>query len=308
MKTAIKLFVAIFFILGVIKTLEAQETRTIGGKVRYSDNNQLVTSGTVKLFNSSGICVGVTPIQPSGDWIIVAVRLAEVDVIGIADDEWEDFVPTGYPDKTDPAMFSHILVNDNLSNIDIYVQRTAQHRPGITTNISGNVTSNNKPVENAVVYAKQGNEFVGFGISDKNGNYSINNLPVGEYILVAHKIASESSQINVSLTENQRGGYNFELKSKSNGNTNPFEYALAQNYPNPFNPNTVISYSVAAEGNVTLQVFNAAGQLVNELVNAEHQAGIYNVEFNAALLSSGVYFYRLESNGFTATNKMILVK
>jgi len=49
-------------------------------------------------------------------------------------------------------------------------------------------------------------------------------------------------------------------------------------------------------------------QLVNELVNAQHQAGVYNVEFNAASLSSGVYFYRLESNGFTATNKMILVK
>ena len=47
---------------------------------------------------------------------------------------------------------------------------------------------------------------------------------------------------------------------------------------------------------------------MSELVNAYHTAGIYNAEFNASSLSSGVYFYRLDANGFTATNKMILVK
>jgi hypothetical protein len=308
MKTAIKLFVAIFFILAAVRTTSSTEY-TVSGKVRYSDNNEIVTSGVVRVYTPTGEIEAETNISNTGDYILGVHRIiTQGDVIGIADDEWEDFVPTGFPNQIDPTNFTHLNINANLVNIDIYVQRMPQHRPAVTTTISGLILNNNKPVKDAIVYAKIGNEYYGFGISDKDGRYSIKNLPHGDYILIAHKVGSESASLQVNLGENNRGGYNFELKSKSNGITNPFEFALAQNYPNPFNPNTVISYSVAAEGNVTLKVFNAAGQLVNELVNAEHQAGIYNVEFNAASLSSGVYFYRLESNGFTATNKMILVK
>lgn len=308
MKTALKLFVAIFFILAAVRTTSSTEY-TVSGKVRYSDNNEVVTSGVVRLYTPEGGLEAETNITQTGDYILGVHRIITGgDVIGIADDEWEDFVPTGYPDKVDPNMFTHIDVTSNRTGVDIYVQRIAQNRPGITTTISGIVTLNNIPVANAVVYAQFGNEYAGYGISDKNGNYTIKNLPIGDYILVAHRVGSHSESIIINLNANARSSYNFDLKSKSNGINNPFEFALAQNYPNPFNPNTVISYSVAAEGNVTLKVFNAAGQLVNELVNAEHQAGIYNVEFNAASLSSGVYFYRLESNGFTATNKMILIK
>ena len=70
----------------------------------------------------------------------------------------------------------------------------------------------------------------------------------------------------------------------------------------------MINYSVAKSGLVTLKIYNASGELVKELVNAEQSAGIYSVQFNGADLSSGVYFYRLDANGFTAVNKMILVK
>ena len=308
MKTALKLFVAVFFILAAVRITEAQNF-SLKGKVRYADNNEIVTSGSVKAYDLGGSLVSEATISSEGDYILW-LHYTEVDLIGFPNIEpEEDYVPTGYPDKTDPALFTHITINGNRNNVDIFVQRSnGVMRPGVLTSVSGIILNENIPVKDAIIYAKQGNEFVGFGISDKNGNYSIKNLPVGDYILVAHKIASESEQRNVSLTENQRDGYNFNLKSKSNGINNPFEFALAQNYPNPFNPNTVISYSGAKEGNVSLKIFNAAGQLVNELVNAQHQAGVYNVEFNAASLSSGVYFYRLESNGFTSTNKMILVK
>jgi len=308
MKTALKLFVVVFFILAAVRLTEAQNY-SLSGKVRYADNNEIVTSGSVKAYDLNGSVISEANISSEGDYILW-LHYTEVDLIGFPNIEpEEDYVPTGYPDKVDPALFTHISVNGNKNHVDIFVQRSSGvMRPGVQTTLSGIVFSDNVPVKDAIVYAKQGNEYVGFGISDNNGNYSIKNLPVGDYILVAHKIANESSQINVSLTENQRGGYNFNLKSKSNGINNPYEFALAQNYPNPFNPNTVISYSVANEGNVTLKIFNAAGQLVSELVNADHQAGVYNIEFNAGSLSSGVYFYRLDANGFTATNKMILVK
>ncbi|NOS86085.1 MAG: T9SS type A sorting domain-containing protein [Ignavibacteria bacterium] len=183
-------------------------------------------------------------------------------------------------------------------------------RPGVLSTVSGIILNENIPVSDAVVYAKQGDQYVGFGVSNALGEYTIENIPVGDYILVAHKIGSESNQRVVTITEKMNSSINFSLTAKTGSiaNTNPFEFALSQNYPNPFNPNTVISYSIASEGNVTLKVFNSTGQQVSELVNANQSAGIYNVEFNASSLSSGVYFYRLDANGFTATNKMILVK
>ena len=311
MKTALKLFVAVLFILAAVRVTEAQNC-TISGKVRYADNNEIVTSGVVKLFNSQGNVVSAVNINEQGDWIIVAVKGLLGDLIGFPNIEpEEDYVPTGYPDKTDPAMFTHIDIQDNIPGLDIYVQRSSVNmRPGVTSNINGIVLSNNVPVSDAVVYVKQGDVYAGFGVTNSKGEYKINNIPEGDYILIAHKVGSESSQRVISINENNKRSVNFSLAAKTGNitNTNPFEFALSQNYPNPFNPNTVISYSIASEGNVTLKIFNSAGQQVSELVNAYQNAGIYNVEFNASSLSSGVYFYRLDANGFAATNKMILVK
>jgi hypothetical protein len=92
-------------------------------------------------------------------------------------------------------------------------------------------------------------------------------------------------------------------------NITPMEYALSSNYPNPFNPSTQIRYSIAKAGNVSLKVFDVTGREVASLVNQRQDAGTYSVTFNAASkLSSGVYFFHLQSGAFTATNKMILMK
>lgn len=314
MKSALKLFAAIFFILAAVRVTEAQEY-TISGKVRYADNNEIVTSGVVKMFDSNGNLVGSAGISYTGDYILGPHRIItgqSNDLIGFPNIEpEEDYVPTGYPDKVDPAAFTHLYITQNMTGVDIYVQRSlGALRPGVTRTISGTVMNNNLPLSDAVIYAKQGDQFVGFGVTNAKGEYKINNLPVGDYILVAHKIGSQSETRIVTINENGNSSFNFALTPKTGSlvNNNPFEFALSQNYPNPFNPNTVISYSIASEGNVTLKVFNSAGQQVSELVNAYHTAGIYNAEFNASSLSSGVYFYRLDANGFTATNKMILVK
>ena len=90
--------------------------------------------------------------------------------------------------------------------------------------------------------------------------------------------------------------------------TVPETYSLSQNYPNPFNPNTKIDYSVKANGNVSIKVYNVLGKEVAVLVNEFRNAGIYTVNFDASSLSSGVYFYTIQTGGFTDTKKMILIK
>jgi hypothetical protein len=85
-------------------------------------------------------------------------------------------------------------------------------------------------------------------------------------------------------------------------------YTLAQNYPNPFNPMTTIQYSLANTGNVSLKIYDILGREVATLVNGRQAAGEYTVQFNAANLASGIYFYRLQAGDFVQTKKMMLVK
>ena len=85
-------------------------------------------------------------------------------------------------------------------------------------------------------------------------------------------------------------------------------FTLNQNYPNPFNPSTKIKYTIPNVGNVRLNVFNVLGKEIATLVNEEKSAGKYEVEFNAANLPSGIYFYQLQSGSFVETKKMILLK
>ena len=88
----------------------------------------------------------------------------------------------------------------------------------------------------------------------------------------------------------------------------PTEYNLNQNFPNPFNPTTTISYSIPKEGLVTIKIYNAIGEEVVTVVNEIKQVGNYEIQFNAAALPSGIYFYRIQAGSFVETKKMILLK
>lgn len=88
----------------------------------------------------------------------------------------------------------------------------------------------------------------------------------------------------------------------------PTEYALDQNYPNPFNPATTINYQIPVDANISLKIYDVLGNEVAELVSEFKTAGYYEVKFNAGKLTSGVYFYRIESDNFTQTRKMLLMK
>ena len=88
----------------------------------------------------------------------------------------------------------------------------------------------------------------------------------------------------------------------------PGAFVLFQNYPNPFNPSTTISYSIAKAGEVKLNVYDIIGNKVASVVDENKPAGSYTVQFNAVALPSGIYFYRLESQGYSDTKKFILLK
>jgi type IX secretion system substrate protein len=92
------------------------------------------------------------------------------------------------------------------------------------------------------------------------------------------------------------------------GGSAPVLFSLAQNYPNPFNPSTKIAFQVPADGFVSLKVFDVLGREVRTLVNEEMKPGSYETTFDAARLTSGIYFYRLQTGTFTQTKKLLLMK
>lgn len=93
----------------------------------------------------------------------------------------------------------------------------------------------------------------------------------------------------------------------------PTDFTLEQNYPNPFNPTTNITFSLKKSGHVTLIVYNLIGQKVKTLLDKKMTSGVYQITWNAKdeagdQLASGIYYYRMETESFTATKKMVLIR
>jgi len=96
--------------------------------------------------------------------------------------------------------------------------------------------------------------------------------------------------------------------NEENEDIKPESYYLAQNYPNPFNPTTTIRFEIPKSSYVTIKVYDVLGSEIATLINEEKSAGKYVVEFDGSGLSSGIYFYQLNTGGFIATKKMTLIK
>ena len=88
----------------------------------------------------------------------------------------------------------------------------------------------------------------------------------------------------------------------------PEKINLHQNYPNPFNPSTLIKFDIPKTSNVRVSIYDNTGRLVETIVNKSLSYGTYEVQWNAGSYPSGVYFYRLETDGFSQTKKMLLVR
>jgi hypothetical protein len=108
----------------------------------------------------------------------------------------------------------------------------------------------------------------------------------------------------VLVTRN--GGFTYSPDRPKAGTVQFFQ--LENNYPNPFNPSTTINYSISQSSYVVINIFNTLGQHITSLVNAKEERGDYSVLWEPKNLPSGVYYYRLEINGFSHVKKMIYMK
>ncbi len=136
----------------------------------------------------------------------------------------------------------------------------------------------------------------GFGTTTepKSYTYSDNSLKSGDYTY-------RLKQVDFS------GGYKYSKEVEVSVNV-PTEFSLDQNFPNPFNPTTMIKYSIPADQNVKLNVYNLLGQKVTTLVEGFQKAGQHEINFNASGFASGVYIYKLEAGTQSSIKKMILMK
>ena len=99
-----------------------------------------------------------------------------------------------------------------------------------------------------------------------------------------------------------------DLGSSAGLSSKSSKFSLSQNYPNPFNPSTIISYSLAKDAFTVVRVYDISGKLVATLVNEDLDAGEYKVSFNGSNFASGIYYYKITSGNLTASKRMFLIR
>ncbi len=143
---------------------------------------------------------------------------------------------------------------------------------------------------------------------DAGNNWQILSLG-GPYVALNMNFINEQtgwlSCENGRILKTTTGGITYVASGNSEI---PDNFSLSQNYPNPFNPTTTINYELPVTNFVSIKVYDVLGNEVETLVNEKQNAGSYSVGFNAAELPSGIYFYKLVTEKFSETKKMILVK
>lgn len=208
-----------------------------------------------------------------------------------------------------------VLISGTVTGIDIGVRPVsgsgAVQVRGIIRNTSG------QPIAGVTVIATAASgEVAGFGFTEPNGTYELEDVASGilNLTLDGEGYRNQSATVNVPSSTYTMSNVNFTMSPAGvtsvgpvNGDV-PSAFALSQNYPNPFNPSTKIDFALTLPGMTTLVVYNMLGQEVASLVKEELKAGSYSVTFDAANLSSGLYFYKLTSGSYSATRKMILTK
>ena len=293
---------------------------SVSGNVRYLDNSQLVSTGSVKalrLNTSSGQIevLDSTGIQPDGSYTLRAVPLDHCYIGAVPNSTSQtDYVMTYYPSSIYYRNAALITVSGNITNLNIRVYR--KNTLPNTNVINGKININTapySPLKDANIYAMVGSTFYGFTTSNSNGYYSLTNLLTGTIKIVADRIGFSSDSIEVNISKSILDSVNFHL-TKLYIAVNPIStvvpdnYLLYQNYPNPFNPITNIKFQIKESKSVVLKIYDILGKEVETLINEKLKAGIYDIPFNASALPSGIYFYRLVTDSYSDTKRMVLIK
>jgi hypothetical protein len=152
-------------------------------------------------------------------------------------------------------------------------------------------------------------------VFDLNTEVSLTAVPDNESVFMGWSgdVHDSTGTIVITLDTSKFIVAHFALKNVTSAHASQTEsivqeYSLSQNYPNPFNPTTVISYQLPVASNVLLAVYDVLGREVAMLVREKQSAGEYSVTWNAASISSGVFFYRLQAGAYSATKKLVKLK
>lgn len=305
------------------------EDNVISGKVVFKQSGLPVNAGCVKALKYDWdkdmiLVVDSSLIAPDGRYTLPKVPKDSLFIMAYGDDELDNF-PPGYHDTSINWQSSRrVIAYANVHEVNIWVDpiikdTESPHR--ISGKILKDPHNQNKFIKDAVIYAKFGNEFKGFSISDENGHYSIDSLPYGDVELVAVRIGYYTDYKVVQVGENNLDTIDFYLSKVSSVNIPfekiPLEYNLSQNTPNPFNPVTKIKFGLpkpdlspgkAGGLHVQLVIYDIVGREVATLINRQLNPGTYEVEWDGTNYPSGVYFYKLITDDVILTRKMVLVK
>jgi hypothetical protein len=314
-------------------------TSSIGGQVRYADNNALVLFGKVKIIrydvvtrevifvDSAVINNGVylLPRVPKRDGLMRVISVPDDELDGGSQDSF--FVPTFFPSTIQWLDAGMVDPGSNLSNIDIRVIRRGTPVMNSSTSaiVQGNVFLNILPpmdlilgpfpfLKSSIVYLKKDTSYVKSAVTDENQHFTLGSVDPGTYTISVQRLGYEVESRQIVVGSVNLDTVNFYLDTLNvigieNINSNvPDDFSLGQNFPNPFNPQTKFKFSIKRTSFAELKIFDILGREVKTLVSENLKAGEYEISFNAAGLPSGVYFYRLSAADFSQTKKMVLIK
>lgn len=177
-----------------------------------------------------------------------------------------------------------IVTAEVLNNFQVRITVT-----GTTSKVGGELVNSNGSVV-AVINSTSNNPFT--LTAPSSGTYTVN----AGFKSPSRKWGTTSAVINVTGIDEELVGLR------------PESFMLYSNYPNPFNPTTKIRYAIANTAFTSLKVYSLLGEEVESLINEEKTPGVYEVNFDAANLTSGTYLYKLQAGNFIETKKMIVLK
>jgi len=248
------------------------------GDISYVPNSYTAYGNDALHYNDS---INRPPNNAVGQTIADAIHYASDHIPVFASFTFDNPIPVDINILSATVIENDVMINwETISEINNYgfnIERSAFSNDEINHNwntlgfVPGNGTTN---------------EFHSYHFEDKD-------LFAGEYHYRLKQIDNNgifkySPTVNVAILPNQ--------------------FALYQNYPNPFNPSTTISYDLPTNDFVTLKIYDVLGNEITTLVNEQQQAGYHKINFDAFSLSSGMFFYTLQSGNKFLTNKMILIK
>ncbi len=300
---------------------DTNTTTHIFGTVIYEDNNQPASNGYVKALQLNRATGGIitldsVQIQPGGHYYFRVLPNDNYYIVAYPNSEENcDYVPTYFPSTINWQNSERVNTGNNPENVKISVYRKTSANG--TYSLSGKVSSQINQISTAIkganVYIKQGNIFRTFSITQNTGQYKLSSLASGNFEIIVDRLGYVYAEQNIAVNNSNLNNINFFLqptfiKIISSTDNTPKSYKLNQNYPNPFNPVTNIRFDIPKSSFVKLIVYNVTGKQTGVLINEIKSAGSYEVDFNAGSLSSGIYFYRLETDEFIDTKKMIVIK